>query len=66
MGDDAKPVQERLTYARRLQTLDPANAECKRLVNSLLGKDEEPAPQPRGTPDAKQPAAEPKNRDATK
>ena len=43
-GDDAKPQVERLTYARRLLVLDPANVECRRLVDGLMGKggDEEP------------------------
>lgn len=46
-GDDAKPLPERLAYARRLLHLDPANGDCRRLVNGLAGKDEEaPAPQP--------------------
>lgn len=45
-GDDAKPIPERLAYARRLQRLDPANADCRRLVNGLSGKDEEPPPPP--------------------
>lgn len=42
--DDARPKQERLTYARRLQKLDPANKDVLRLVNGLMGKEEEPAP----------------------
>jgi len=42
--DDARPRQERLTYARRLQKLDPSNKDVTRLVNGLLGKEEEPAP----------------------
>jgi hypothetical protein len=42
--DDARPRQERLTYARRLQKLDPANKDVTRLVNGLLGKEEEPEP----------------------
>jgi hypothetical protein len=41
-ADDARPQQERLAYARRLQKLDPANKDLTRLVNSLLGQDEEP------------------------
>jgi ABC-type transporter Mla subunit MlaD len=48
-GDDAKPVPERLAYARRLLRLDPASAGGKRLLNGLLGKDEEPPP-PRPAP----------------
>jgi hypothetical protein len=43
-ADDARPRQERLTYARRLQKLDPANKDVTRLVNGLLGKEEEPEP----------------------
>jgi len=44
-GDDARPRQDRLAYARRLQKLDPANKDVVRLVNGLLGKEEEqPAP----------------------
>ncbi len=43
-ADDARPKQERLTYARRLQKLDPANKDVTRLVNGLLGKEEEPEP----------------------
>jgi hypothetical protein len=43
-ADDARPKQERLTYARRLQKLDPANKDVTRLVNALLGKEEEPPP----------------------
>jgi hypothetical protein len=43
-ADDARPQQERLAYARRLQRLDPANKDVTRLVNGLLGKEEEAAP----------------------
>lgn len=44
-GDDAKPLTERLAYTRRLQHLDPANADCRRLVATLTGRQEEsPAP----------------------
>lgn len=53
-SDDARPRQERLTYARRLQKLDPANKDVARLVNGLLGKEEEPAPV---KPKKKKPAA---------
>jgi len=46
-GDDARPRQDLLAYARRLQKLDPANKDVPRLVNGLLGKEEEsPAPKP--------------------
>lgn len=43
-ADDARPRQERLTYARRLQKLDPSNKDVTRLVNGLLGKEEEAEP----------------------
>lgn len=43
-ADDARPQQERLAYARRLQKLDPANKEVTHLVNSLMGQDEEAPP----------------------
>ena len=47
MGDDAKPMAERLAYARRLVRLDPESNDCQRLLNGLLGKDEQPpAPKP--------------------
>jgi hypothetical protein len=46
-ADDARPRPERLIYARRLQKLDPANKDVVRLVNGLLGKEEEgEAPKP--------------------
>ena len=44
-ADDARPKQDRLAYARRLQKLDPANKEIPRLVNGLLGKTEEQEPE---------------------
>ena len=40
-ADDARPRQERLTYARRLQKLDPSNKDVVRLVNGLMGKEED-------------------------
>lgn len=43
-ADDARPRPERLAYARRLQKLDPSNKDVPRLVNGLLGKEEETAP----------------------
>jgi tetratricopeptide (TPR) repeat protein len=43
-ADDARPRPERLTYARRLQKLDPSNKDVLRLVNGLLGKEEESEP----------------------
>lgn len=43
-ADDARPKLERLTYARRLQKLDPSNKDVTRLINGLMGKEEEPAP----------------------
>jgi len=44
-ADDARPKQDRIAYARRLQKLDPANKEIPRLVNGLLGKTEEQEPE---------------------
>ena len=41
-ADDARPRLERLAYARRLQRLDPSNKDLARLMNALLGRDEEP------------------------
>lgn len=43
-ADDARPRQERLAYARRLQKLDPSNKDVPRLVNGLLGKEEDIEP----------------------
>jgi chromosome segregation ATPase len=45
-GDDARSRSERLAYARRLARLDPTNKDVTRLVNGLLGREEEPAPPP--------------------
>lgn len=59
-ADDARPRQERLAYARRLQHLDPANKDVARLVNGLMGKDEAPeapAAKKKGTKVAAKPAA---------
>jgi len=44
-ADDARPRPERLAYGRRLMRLDPANLECQRFVDGLMGKDEA-APRP--------------------
>lgn len=43
-ADDARPRPERLAYARRLQKLDPSNKDVTRLVNGLMGKEEEGEP----------------------
>ena len=43
-ADDARPRPERLSYARRLLKLDPSSKDVARLVNGLLGKEEEPEP----------------------
>lgn len=43
-ADDARPRTERLAYARRLQKLDPANKDVARLLNGLMGKEEEAEP----------------------
>jgi hypothetical protein len=45
-ADGAKPLDERLAYARRLIRLDPANLEAKRLEAALEGK-AAPAPAPK-------------------
>lgn len=41
-ADDTRPRLERLAYARRLQRLDAGNKDLLRLVNALMGRDEEP------------------------
>jgi len=46
-ADDSRPQTERLAYARRLEKLAPGNPETARLVNALLGNEEQPAPLPR-------------------
>ena len=46
-ADEARPRNERIAYGRRLMRLDPANKDCRRFVDSLLGLDEtteSPAP----------------------
>jgi len=48
-GDDAKPLPERLAYAHRLARLAPANPDCRRLLNGLLGREED-APAPKAAP----------------
>ena len=45
-ADDARPRPERLTYARRLQKLAPGSKDVARLVNGLLGKEEEEPAKP--------------------
>jgi hypothetical protein len=56
-ADDARPRPERLAYARRLQKLDPSNKDVTRLVNGLMGKEEEGEPV---QPKKKKPAAKKK------
>jgi hypothetical protein len=46
-ADEARPQAERLAYARRLEKLDPANQDATRLVNTILGREAQPAPLPR-------------------
>ncbi|HEX9081532.1 MAG TPA: hypothetical protein VF768_04580 [Holophagaceae bacterium] len=46
-ADESRPQNERLAYARRLEKLDPANAEVTRFVHTLLGQEATPAPMPR-------------------
>ncbi|MDP1831269.1 MAG: hypothetical protein Q8K67_04360 [Geothrix sp.] len=52
-ADDARPRPERLAYARRLQKLDPSNRDVARLVNGLMGREEENEP---AKPKKKKPA----------
>lgn len=59
-ADEARPQAERLAYARRLEKLDPANQDVARLVDTLLGKEEQPAPLPR--PMKKKQKANPRKR----
>lgn len=50
-ADESRPRSERLAYARRLLRLDPANKDCRRFVDGLLGLDEAPeAPAPKAAP----------------
>ncbi|HNX30865.1 MAG TPA: hypothetical protein PKM35_04615 [Holophaga sp.] len=44
-ADEARPRNERIAYGRRLIRLDPANRDCRRFVDGLMGI-EEAAPQP--------------------
>lgn len=48
-ADDTRPRLERLAYARRLQRLDASNKDLVRLINALLGRDEEPQEKPKPT-----------------
>lgn len=36
-ADEARPRNERIAYGRRLMHLDPANKDCRRFVDGLLG-----------------------------
>jgi hypothetical protein len=47
-ADETRPRGERIAYARRLLRLDPANKDCRRFLDGLLGLDEgqEAAPAP--------------------
>ena len=56
-ADGTRPQAERLAYARRLEKLDPSNPEATRLVNAILGKEEQPAPMPRPMKKRKKSAA---------
>jgi len=50
-ADEARPRNERVAYGRRLLRLDPANKDCRRFVDGLLGLDEAAeAPAPKPTP----------------
>jgi hypothetical protein len=41
-ADDARPRSERLAYGHRLMRLAPANTDCQRFVDGLMGKEDEP------------------------
>lgn len=50
-ADESRPRNERLAYARRLMRLDPANKDCRRFIDGLLGLDGAPeAPAPKAAP----------------
>lgn len=50
-ADEGRPQAERLTYARRVQKLDPGNPEAAKLVSALLGREDEDAqPAPKAKP----------------
>ena len=54
-ADEARPRNERIAYGRRLLRLDPANKDCRRFVDGLLGLEEAPeSPAPKAAP-AKKP-----------
>ncbi len=46
-ADESRPQAERLAYARRLEKLAPTDQDTTRLVDALLGREEQPAPLPR-------------------
>jgi len=52
-ADEARPRFDRLSYARRLAKLDPANTGSAALVRVLLGADETAAPEPEPKPTKK-------------
>jgi hypothetical protein len=59
-ADESRPRNERLAYARRLLRLDPANKDCRRFIDGLLGLEGAPeAPAPKAAPSRK-PKAPPK------
>lgn len=56
-ADEARPRNERIAYGRRLLHLDPANKDCRRFIDGLLGLEEAPeSPAPKAVPPKKRKA----------
>jgi hypothetical protein len=45
-ADETRPRNERIAYGRRLLRLDPANKDCRRFLDGLLGLEESPEAPP--------------------
>lgn len=55
-ADEARPRNDRLSYGRRLIRLDPANKDCQKFIDTLLGVEaapEAPTPKPAHSKKAK-------------
>lgn len=60
-ADEARPRNERIAYGRRLMRLDPANKDCRRFVDGLLGLEETTeSPAPKAPTKKSKPKATPK------
>jgi hypothetical protein len=60
-ADEARPRNERIAYGHRLMRLDPANKDCRRFVDGLLGLEETPEnPVPKAPAKKIKPKAAPK------